>query len=72
MTSSTFPRLPWWVTTLGLGCAALGTYLVFRPFTSLSILLVLVIAARVSIHARLRDITHQGVVAAITGRRSPW
>ncbi len=36
-------RLPWWVgSLLGLACAVLGVVLVFRPFTSLSVLVVVV------------------------------
>jgi uncharacterized membrane protein HdeD (DUF308 family)/alpha-beta hydrolase superfamily lysophospholipase len=45
MSASPLQRLPWWVVSaLGLACAGLGTYLVFRPFASLSVLLVVVIA----------------------------
>jgi uncharacterized membrane protein HdeD (DUF308 family)/alpha-beta hydrolase superfamily lysophospholipase len=36
-------RLPWWVgSVLGLLCAVLGAVLVFRPFTSLSVLIAVV------------------------------
>jgi uncharacterized membrane protein HdeD (DUF308 family) len=36
-------RLPWWVSVLlGLACAALGAFLVFRPFASLSVLIAVV------------------------------
>ena len=38
--SNPLERLPWWITTLlGLATAALGAVLVFRPFTSLSVLI---------------------------------
>jgi uncharacterized membrane protein HdeD (DUF308 family)/alpha-beta hydrolase superfamily lysophospholipase len=44
MSASPLQRLPWWVTMLlGLACAGLGTYLVFRPFASLSVLLTIVV-----------------------------
>jgi uncharacterized membrane protein HdeD (DUF308 family)/alpha-beta hydrolase superfamily lysophospholipase len=44
MSASPFTRLPWWVTVLlGLGSAALGVFLVFRPFDSLSVLVSVVI-----------------------------
>jgi uncharacterized membrane protein HdeD (DUF308 family)/alpha-beta hydrolase superfamily lysophospholipase len=36
-------RLPWWVgSLLGLACAVLGAVLIFRPFDSLSVLIVVV------------------------------
>jgi uncharacterized membrane protein HdeD (DUF308 family)/alpha-beta hydrolase superfamily lysophospholipase len=36
-------RLPWWIgSALGLACAVLGAILVFRPFTSLSVLIAVV------------------------------
>jgi uncharacterized membrane protein HdeD (DUF308 family)/alpha-beta hydrolase superfamily lysophospholipase len=45
MRTSPDEHLPWWLlAALGLACAGLGTFLVFRPFTSLSVLLAIVIA----------------------------
>jgi uncharacterized membrane protein HdeD (DUF308 family) len=42
-------RLPWWVTALaGLVCAAVGVSLTFRPFTSLSVLVLIVGIAMVA------------------------
>lgn len=42
--SSLFRRSPWWLgSMLGAACAVLGAVLIFRPFTSLSVLLVGVI-----------------------------
>jgi uncharacterized membrane protein HdeD (DUF308 family)/alpha-beta hydrolase superfamily lysophospholipase len=41
--SSLVRRVPWWVgSALGLACAVLGAVLVFRPFTSLSVLIAVV------------------------------
>lgn len=45
MSASPIQRLPWWVTALlGLATAALGVFLVVRPFDSLSVLVTVVIA----------------------------
>jgi uncharacterized membrane protein HdeD (DUF308 family)/alpha-beta hydrolase superfamily lysophospholipase len=44
MSESPLQRVPWGLTALlGLACAGLGAYLVFRPFDSLSVLLAVVI-----------------------------
>jgi alpha-beta hydrolase superfamily lysophospholipase len=42
-------RLPWWLAVvLGLACAAVGVVLIFRPFTSLSVLILLVAAGLIA------------------------
>jgi uncharacterized membrane protein HdeD (DUF308 family)/alpha-beta hydrolase superfamily lysophospholipase len=41
--NSLLSRLPWWVTSLlGVACAALGAFLVLRPFASLTTLVVVI------------------------------
>ena len=65
MSASPFTRAPWWVTVLlGLGSAALGVFLVFRPFDSLSVLVSVVVVG-----CFLTGIT---TIAAARFRTSKW
>jgi uncharacterized membrane protein HdeD (DUF308 family)/alpha-beta hydrolase superfamily lysophospholipase len=47
--ASWWRRLPWWLAALlGLACVVVGVVLVFRPFASLSVLVILVAAALIT------------------------